>query len=242
MTNNIHPTEVVAVIPARGGSKVIPHKNVVQLGKWPLIAWTIKASLQAESVDRTIVSTEDSSIAELAHQYGAEVIARPDELGEDHVPATQVVKHVLDELRDPTGAYPHIVTMLLPTSPFRTAGDIDNSVMMVKNGSAQSVIGVCESAPLISLRHIRDMKLEPIIEGKGKGSLGLNNLQHKDAERLWAVNGAIFTALSEQFMWQDGFHIKDAVPLPMGLIASIQIDTPADMQLAQMVAKCEGQI
>lgn len=242
MINDTHPAGVVAVIPARGGSKAIPHKNIVQLGRWPLIAWTIKAALEAEYIDRIIVSTEDSGIAEVVREYHVEVMARPQNLSGDDIPATQVVKHVLEELKDPAGTYPHIVTMLLPTSPFRTAGQIDNSILAVRDSTAKSVIGVRENAPLISLRYIREMRLEPVTEGGGKGAFGLNDLQSKDTEMIWAVNGAIFTAWSEDFLWEKGFHIKGAVPLPMDPISSINIDSQGDLELAHRVASSVEQL
>ena len=235
MTNDPHPAGVVAVIPARGNSKAILHKNITQLGRWPLVAWTIKAALEAEYIDRIIVSTEDSEIAEVVREYNIEVMARPQNLSEDAIPATQVVKHVLEELKDPAGSYPHIVTMLLPTSPFRTAGQIDNSILAVRDSAAKSVIGVCENAPLISLRYIREMRLEPVVRGEGEGSLNLNGLQSKEQEMIWAVNGAIFTAWSEDFLWEKGFHIKGAVALPMDPISSIEINSQGDLELARRV-------
>jgi len=114
---------VVALIPARGGSKGVPGKNVRELGGKPLAAWPIDVAGEPDTVDRTIVSTDDDEIATVAHEYGAEVFERPPELAADDSLVVETVRHTVERLE--TGAGADIVVMLEPTTPFRQPGDIE---------------------------------------------------------------------------------------------------------------------
>jgi N-acylneuraminate cytidylyltransferase len=141
------PRKVLAIIPARGGSKGIPRKNLVPLGGIPLVAHSIKHALAATSVTRTIVSTEDSEIASVARAYGAEVpFLRPAQLAGDEVLDLPVFAHVLDELRETEGYEPDVVVHLRPTAPLRIPEWIDAAVRrLVETPMGDSVRSV--SAP-----------------------------------------------------------------------------------------------
>jgi CMP-N,N'-diacetyllegionaminic acid synthase len=135
-------SEVVAVIPARGGSKAIPRKNVVAVGGRPLIAYTIEAARAARSVDRVIVSTEDAEIAEVARAWGAEVpFMRPSELARDDTPGIDPLLHAAEWLCDHGGA-PAYVLLLQATSPLRRADDIDAAVALAHEHDAEAVVAV----------------------------------------------------------------------------------------------------
>ena len=115
---------VLALVPARGGSKGIPGKNIIPLGGKPLIAWTIEAAKAVDTIDRLIVSTDDEAIAHVAQDYKCEVpFLRPPELAEDETAGIDVVLHALDELD-----YFDVIVLLQPTSPFRTAAQIDEAI------------------------------------------------------------------------------------------------------------------
>lgn len=121
--------EVLAVIPARGGSKGIPRKNVVELLGRPLLSWSVRAALDAETVTRTVLSTDDAEIAEIGAAAGAEVpFLRPAELAGDEVLDLPVFLHVLQALADGEGYRPDIVVHLRPTSPLRPPGLVDEGV------------------------------------------------------------------------------------------------------------------
>lgn len=138
--------EVLAVIPARGGSKSIPRKNILPLAGHPLIAYSIAAGLAAESVDRVIVTTDDTEISEIAMQYGAQVpFIRPAELAADDTPDLPVFIHVLETLNQLEGYHPDLVVQLRPTSPFRRLWHIDQAVYsLLEHPEADSVRTVCE--------------------------------------------------------------------------------------------------
>ncbi|MDR2456347.1 MAG: acylneuraminate cytidylyltransferase family protein, partial [Deltaproteobacteria bacterium] len=127
--------KAAAVIPARGGSKGVPRKNAREICGHPLIAWSIADALRAELIYRTIVSTEDEEIAFIARRYGAEVIKRPLELAEDHVPTREVLSHALESLSPP----PPVLVLLQPTSPVRRPGLVDRSIAAFLDGGFDSL-------------------------------------------------------------------------------------------------------
>jgi len=137
-------TDILALIPARGGSKGIPRKNIRSFAGYPLIAWSIAAGLQAKGVSRVIVSTDDEEIASVAREYGAEVpFMRPSELAQDRTPDLPVFEHALKWLEDIESYKPDHVVQLRPTSPIRPTDMIDSAVkILVENRDADSVRGV----------------------------------------------------------------------------------------------------
>jgi len=118
--------KIIAIIPARGGSKGIPRKNIVNLAGKPLIAWTIEAAKKSNLIGRIIVTTDDQEIADVALKYGAEVpFLRPKELAQDDTQPDPVLKHALQFLYDKENFKPEIIAWLEPPCPIRTAEEID---------------------------------------------------------------------------------------------------------------------
>jgi len=135
--------KVLAIIPARGGSKGIPSKNIQKLGKIPLVAYTINAAKNSKMINRIIVSTNNKKIANIAKKYGAEVpFLRPEKYSRDSSSTLDVVQHTLQFLEKTENYIPDIVTILLPTSPFRPSNLIDESIKQLKNTNATSVVSV----------------------------------------------------------------------------------------------------
>lgn len=136
--------EVLAIIPARGGSKGIPRKNIREFAGYPLIAYSIAAGLQADTITRVIVSTDDSEIAEVARVFGAEVpFLRPAELAQDDTLDLPVFEHALNWLYEQDGYRPDVVVQLRPTSPVRPSDLVDQAVQkLIDNRKADSVRGV----------------------------------------------------------------------------------------------------
>jgi YrbI family 3-deoxy-D-manno-octulosonate 8-phosphate phosphatase len=159
--------EVLAVVPARGGSKSIPRKNIRPLAGHPLLAYSIAAGLQSDSVTRVIISTDDEETAEIARKYGAEVpFLRPPELASDVTPDLPVFQHALDWLESEEGYRPDIVVQLRPTSPVRPPDCIDTAVkILLANPEADSVRGVVPSGqnPYKMWRISEDEYLEPLL-------------------------------------------------------------------------------
>jgi len=160
--------EVLAVIPARGGSKSIPRKNIRSLAGYPLIAYSIAAGLATETVSRVIVSTDDEEIARIAHEYGGEApFIRPLSLAMDDTPDLPVFEHVLTWLDENEGYQPQIIVQLRPTSPFRRTWHIDQAVLrLIERPEADAVRTVCVpfQNPFKMWKIDQDGFLQPLID------------------------------------------------------------------------------
>ena len=142
---------VIGIIPARGGSKRVPRKNIRTLLGKPLIVWTFEAARQSLLLDRYVVSTEDNEIAEISQTYGVEVIQRPEELAMDDTPSLPVFQHAIEHLEG------DIIVILQPTSPLRTGADIDGAIELITGcDSVMSVYkeGIPNGAVYVTHRHI----------------------------------------------------------------------------------------
>ena len=129
---------ITAIIPARGGSKRIPLKNIMSINGKPLIVYSIEQALQSKLVDRVVVSTDDGEIAHISKEHGAEVIKRTLKLATDTATSESALIHVLDEL-DKHGESPDYIVFLQCTSPIRKDGDIDKAIMTIKESGADSL-------------------------------------------------------------------------------------------------------
>ena len=138
--------KILAIIPARGGSKGIPLKNIQKLGKLPLIAYTINSAKKSKRVNRIIVSTDNKKIAKIAEKFGAEIpFLRPKEVSKDSSSTLDVVNHTLQYLEKNESYIPDIITILLPTSPFRSSTLIDDTIKSLEKTNATSVVSVLKS-------------------------------------------------------------------------------------------------
>lgn len=135
--------KVLAIIPARGDSKSIPLKNIQKLGRYPLITHTIEAAKNSKEINRIIVSTDNKKIARTARKYGAEIpFLRPKKFSRDNSSTLEVILHATHFLKNTENYVPDIITILQPTNPIRPVNLIDNSIRLLKNSNATSVLGV----------------------------------------------------------------------------------------------------
>lgn len=133
------PKHIVAVIPARGGSKGIPKKNIVNLAGKPLIAWSIEQAKAAASVGSVWVSTDDREIADVSKRYGAEIVIRPPEYATDGAQSEDALIHALDHIEREGGTEVDLIVFLQATSPLRDRGDIDDAVRELISSGADSL-------------------------------------------------------------------------------------------------------
>lgn len=218
---------VVGLIPARGGSKGIPRKNILPLVGKPLIAWTIDAAREAGILDRIIVSTDDREIAETARASGAEVpFLRPAELARDDTPGIAPVLHAIDAL-EKEGYRPGWVMMLQPTSPLRTSEDIRDAWAMARRTGAEVVVSVCEAAPPPAWmkRITDDGTLEDYFPQE------LPSVRQKLAP-AYSLNGAFYLARVSALRARNSFYGGRVHAFVMPRERSIDIDTPWDFELA----------
>ena len=216
---------ITAIIPARGGSKGIPKKNIVDVGGKPLICWTIEAALKSK-VSNVIVSTDNRQIADVVTRYkDVRIIDQPAPMKDGGVNSVNVALWYLRTLVDLNMELPHGICMLLPTSPLRTAKHINGAIDKFAKGN-KVVVSVCASKPLHSIRKVQDGYLMPITNGD-------LNKQCKDVEQLYQVNGSIYIAQPDLLLKFGSFHIPTAVPFKMGARFSIDIDTEEDLELVR---------
>lgn len=219
--------DTLALIPARGGSKGVPRKNVTDLGGKPLIAWTIEAALKAETLSRVFVSTEDAEIAEVAARHGASVIDRPKALAGDEARTEDVVLHALDHL-DAGGEIEEHFALLQPTSPLRTARHIDGLVRDALQAGAQ-----CAWSVIPAEHHPWKMLVK-----KGGVLEPLSDVKNLSAPRqalppAYRQNGAIYWLACDLFKKHRTFFVPPVHAYEMTAEASVDIDTAEDLQRCQ---------
>jgi CMP-N,N'-diacetyllegionaminic acid synthase len=216
--------DVVALIPARGGSKGIPRKNLAPVAGRPLLAWTVDAALASRVVTRTVVSTEDEEIASAARSLGAEVLARPPELAADDTPMQPVIAHALEGL----GA-PDVLVLLQPTSPLRRAEHVDEAVELLLATGADSVVSVVEvphryrPGSLMALDGERLVRLADDHAGT-----------RQEKPLVYARNGPAVLALRPDRIGTD-LYGGDCRPYVMGPRESLDVDEPFDLELAELL-------
>lgn len=225
---------IVGLIPARGGSKTIPHKNIKPLAGKPLIAWTIEAAKSCRALSRLIVSTDDPQIAEVAQQWGAEVpFLRPAELAGDAASSLAVVLHLIQWLEEHESVVPEYILLLQPTSPFRTTEDIDAAIDLATTRRVDAVVSVCEAEthPFLCKRIGEDGRLGDYV------NTNLESLRRQDLPPAYQLNGAIYINRCRSLRQERTFLPKDTLPYPMPLERSSDLDTPWDWHLAELILK-----
>ena len=220
---------LLAVIPARGGSKRLPRKNVLDLAGKPLIAWTIQEALNCKYIDQVIVSTDDKEISDISKEYGADVpFFRPRELATDEAKTVDVVLHLLDELEKVGERYDYII-LLQPTSPLRTAQNIDESVELLQMKNSDAVISVCESEhpPLWCNVLPDDMSMDNFLDESVK------NKRSQDLSKQYRINGAIYISSVKKLKKENSFFLSNnCIAYIMKQNVSIDIDTIDDFDFA----------
>lgn len=226
---------VFGVIPARGGSKGLPGKNLRPLGKIPLIGWSIRAARESRRLSRTLVSTEDPQIAEEASRLGGEVsFLRPVELSRDDSSILAVLQHAVGWLERTEGKRPDLVVLLQPTSPLRTAEDIDETIRIVLETGADSAQTVTEDRTHPWHRFSLDKdgdRLVPILTDAEKYS------QRQEAPVLYRPTGSVFVTRYRTLMEEGRIRGRDHRGLIRGFESSIDIDDLWDLRIAEMILR-----
>ena len=226
------------IIPARGGSKGIPHKNIKPLGGRPLIAYAIDGARGAGADDRHIIlSTDDPAIAETARSLGLPVpYMRPAALATDTAGSREVILDAMDGADSQGSAYDCVVP-LQPTSPFRTTDDILGALAAFTPG-ADMVVSVCESASN-PYYNMFETDAEGYLEiSKGDGLI----TRRQDAPRVWEYNGAVYVINPQSIRAMAMGAFRRRIPYVMPAERSVDLDTPADWLIAEtMLAANQSQ-
>lgn len=231
-------TPILAIIPARGGSKGVPKKNIRALAEKPLLAYTIEEALRSGRINRTLVSSDDEEIVEVAKRWGAEApFVRPAELAEDDVQDFPVCEHTLQWLRNREGYAPDIIVWLRPTSPLRTAQHIDEAVEALVNcPQADSVRSVC-AAPKhpYKMWKIEDGHLVPFIPVTLSGLTEPYNFPRQKLPPAFVQNGAVDVIRTRTIIEKQSMTGGIILPYVMKESESVNIDTQIDFTLAEVL-------
>ena len=228
-------TSIVAIIPARGGSKGVPRKNIRDVAGRPLIAWSIGDCLESARVGRVYVSTEDAEIKSVARQAGAEVVDRPAELAQDATSSEAALLQSLDGIAAERGGDPELVVFLQATCPLRTGAEIDEAVALLEQTGADSLLSVSPSHAFLWA------------EKDGLGSSINYDWRHRprrqDMVPQYRENGSIYV-FKPWVLRQSGNRLGGRIVLyRMSEEAGVDIDSETDLQMADLLLrrKAEGQ-
>ena len=229
-----HGKSILGVIPARGGSKGLARKNILQLAGKPLIAYTIEAALGASLLARVVVSTEDDEIARVSRQYGAQVpFFRPHDLAGDESSIYSVLIHAVRWLEEHENWCADYILLLQPTSPLRKAEDIDGSIALALEKDADGVVSLYEARPhpYQTKRLTEDGRILQFI------SLTKAIDRRQELPPVYAVNGAIYLVKRSVLLEQETFYTERTYAYLMPPERSLDIDSRWDFHLAELVLR-----
>ncbi|MCL5768338.1 acylneuraminate cytidylyltransferase family protein [Acinetobacter sp. ANC5681] len=224
---------VTALIPARGGSKRLPRKNIKLLVDKPLIAWSIEVAKACKYVDRVIVSTDDEEIKRISEQYGAEIpFLRPDYLSNDHASSFDVIKHAIDFLT--LSKSNELIVLLQPTSPLRLVSEIDTALEFFVQKNAKGVVSISETehSPMWSNTLPEDGCMSDFIRPEVQGK------RSQDLPKFFRLNGSIYIYETLSLLEQSKIFFNENVyGFQTSLETAVDIDTGLDFLIAETIMK-----
>lgn len=225
--------KILAIVPARGGSKRLPRKNVLPLAGKPLIAWTIEVAQKSRYLDILCVSTDDNEIAAVAKKFGAEVpFLRPPEISGDNASTYDAVMHALEYYEKNRKIPFDYVVLLQPTSPLRSSADIDESIRRCTKPDIKSIVGLCEMdhSPLWSNVLPVNGSLDEFLRED------IKHLRSQDLPTYYRINGAIYTIRVSTLKQEKTFFPNSgSFAYIMPRERSVDIDTILDFNIAEAV-------
>lgn len=226
-----HEREVIALIPARGGSKGVPRKNLLTLGGVSLVELAFKSAKSCEVVDSIYISTDDKEIRDLALRLGANVHSRSASSSKDSSTATDLVTEFIRDLGKHLGEKDPLLVYLQPTSPFRNWQHLDNAFKALEIGNSFRSVSVVEDVqtPFKSVRLDLMGRILPLLQN---GNLSQNR---QDLPKTYRPNGAIYIFPLSAFLEGNTFPIEGSTPFMMSLEDSVDIDTYADLARANEI-------
>lgn len=223
----------IAIIPARGGSKRLPGKNIKLLGDKPLIAWTIEAAIESNIFDHVFVSTDSQEIADISKQHGAEVpFLRPEYLSSDTATTNDVITHLIAWFESEYDQKTSLIAVLQPTSPLRNARHIIEAIKEMKNKSAKAIISVCQLEHPIQFCN----QLGP--DGSMAGFINTKDIKRtQDLKPTYRLNGALYIFYRGYVGRMQDLYSDGTYAYIMSSKLSIDIDTQDDFNLAEYYLK-----
>lgn len=227
-------SSILGIIPARGGSKGIPRKNIIDLGGKPLLYYTIKAAKEAGILDRLVLSSEDAEIIDIAKSLGVEVpFTRPYEYAQDHIGDQPVLQHALSALKDLDGYQPDLVLYLKPTIPFRIGDDIKNVVKKLKDKNVDSVRTVTETTGVNHPYWMFTMDDQGLSEALIPGKSIAKYPRRQLLPPVYRLNGVVEGLKPEFILNHKSIYGEKMALVTVPENRAVDIDTPADLDYAR---------
>jgi CMP-N-acetylneuraminic acid synthetase len=228
---------VLALIPARGGSKGVPRKNLARIAGKPLLEYTLEAALESKKIDGAYLSSDDADILEVGRRKGVRTIQRPQKYATDDSSAIEVVRHFFEVLDNGEGGSNPLIVYLQPTSPLRNATHIDAALDALRVAGASTLMSVVEldKSPYKSFGLDADGRLKSLFEEK------LSNARRQDLPPTFAPNGAIYIFSRADFESRGGFPSNGSIPFVMSARESIDVDVPEDIaRVEELLGELNG--
>lgn len=224
--------KILAIIPARGGSKGVKFKNIKEINGKPLISYAIIEALKSKYIDKLIVSTEDENIKSISEAFGAKVpFLRPAELAKDDTPGIDPIIHCINWFNNKGEVYDYIMCLQC-TSPFRTVMQIDEAIEILINEASDSIVSICESdSSPYWMKKIENQRIKNFIDGENRFS------RRQDLPLVYRLNGAIYIAKTGVLIKNKDWYTKDTLPYIMDKLTSIDIDDTIDFKFAEFLMK-----
>ncbi len=235
----INNKKVLAIIPAREGSKGFPGKNIKMLNGKPLIAWSIDVGKKSKYIDKLIVSTDGKKIAEVSKTYGAEVpFMRPKELASDTASSVAVLLHALDFLKEQGNIYDYII-LIEPTSPLRTVEDIDKALEILSNHkSSKSIVSVFKlesTHPEFAMLIKKDGLIKPFLGGEV-----IIAKRRQDIEDVYCPDGTIYISDVNFLKQKKTFYHELTLAYPVDRHKFFEVDEEMDIAIIEALMKFKG--
>jgi len=215
----------LAIIPARGGSKRLPRKNILDLDGEPLIAYSIESAQKSKYIDKVIVSSDDNEILKISQTYGIDILKRPAELASDTSTSFDAIKHAIKH----SNKYDYII-LLQPTSPLRNFKHIEEAIELLEEKNADAIISVCEMdhSPLWSNTLNESFSMKGFLRDE------VLNKRSQDLETYYRLNGAIYICKTNKLLEEESFFLKENIfAYIMDRKSSIDIDEEIDFKIAE---------
>ena len=222
----------LAIIPARGGSKRLPRKNVLDLEGKPLIAWSINAGLNSKYIDKVVVTSDDEEILEVSKVLNSETIKRPKNLATDTATTFDAIKHTIDNIEQ----YDYII-LLQATSPLREEKHIDEAIELLEIKNADAVVSVCvmDHSPLWSNTLDSSLSMKSFLKDD------TTNKRSQDLEEYYRINGAIYICKTDKLLEEKSFFLKDNIyAYKMDRESSVDIDEEIDFKIAEFLIRAKN--
>ena len=228
----------LGIIPARGGSKGLPGKNIKELCGKPLIAWSIESGLKSKYLDEVMVTTDSKDIANIAKQYGASVpFLRPDVLASDTATSFDAIKHTIEFYKNEFDKEFDYIVLLEPTSPLRETSDIDIAIEQLFNSNADSIVGICktedQNPAFLVFKNEKDFI-------SGYENHDMKVLRRQDIKDVYFFEGTIYISKTDVLLNKKTFYHENTIGYVVPKYKSLEIDDIDDFIMVEAIMKHKG--